>query len=145
MGCQVTAERNDLQWLRNINQTAAFNRWLGLDVISARDGEVTIRAEWRDELGQYAGFAHAGVVAGLVDTACGYAAALAAGHVLASHCSVHFLAPAIGGYFTATGRVIKAGRRQILATADLHAHSGGSAKLVATGQTLLMPPEPQPT
>lgn len=125
--------------IRELNGTAAFNRWLGIEVVVAQDGEAIIRIPWRDELGQYSGFAHAGVVAALIDTACGYAAASAAGMVLASHCSMNFLSPAVGDSFTATARVVKAGRRQILAAAELHAHRDGQDKLVATGETLLMP------
>ena len=60
--------------IRAINETAQFNRWCGLEVISAAPGAVDIAMPWRTEAGQYSGFLHAGVVAALIDTACGYAA-----------------------------------------------------------------------
>lgn len=51
---------------------------------------------WRREVGQYAGFLHAGLVGALIDTACGYAAATVVGRALASHYSVNCLRPAVG-------------------------------------------------
>jgi uncharacterized protein (TIGR00369 family) len=125
--------------LRALNDTAHFNRWLGIEVVSAEQGLATIRIPWRPELGQYAGFAHAGVVSALVDTACGYAAASTSGAVLTSHCSVNYLAPAVGTSFTCTARVVKAGRRQVVTSAELYAHRDGADHLVATGQALLVP------
>ena len=41
--------------LRDINATAAFNRWAGIEVVRAEPGEVEIRLLGRPELGQYAG------------------------------------------------------------------------------------------
>ena len=56
-----------LATLQQINQTAAFNRWAGFEVLRASDGQVELAMPWRDELGQYAGFLHAGVSAALLD------------------------------------------------------------------------------
>lgn len=132
-----------LKTLQAINQTAAFNRWAGIEVLSASAGEVEIRLAWRPEdMGQYAGFLHAGMIAALLDTACGYAAATLAGDVLASHFSVNCLAPAIGESFVARGKVIKAGRKQVFASAELFASSADAQlKLVATGNGILVPVE----
>jgi acyl-coenzyme A thioesterase PaaI-like protein len=65
------------------------------------------------------------------------------GRVLASHFSVNCLAPAVGHTFVARGRVVKPGRRQVFATAELYAQGadGGEPKLVATGNALLVPVE----
>ena len=50
------------------------------------------------------------------------------------------LAPAVGVAFLAKAQVVKAGRRQIFARADLFAEdSAGKRRQVATGETLLMP------
>ena len=78
-----------LAQLRSINGKAAFNRWCELEVVTASPGQVEIAMPWREEAGQYAGFLHAGLVAALIDTACGYAAATLVGpSVLAAHFSV---------------------------------------------------------
>lgn len=133
----MTALDNSLTTLRAINGTAAFNRWCGIEVLNAEDGVVEIRMPWRDEVGQYAGFLHAGVVGALIDTACGYAAATVTGRVLASHFSVNFLRPAIGEMFIARAKVIKTGKSQVFTACELFARSNGQEKLVATGETLL--------
>jgi uncharacterized protein (TIGR00369 family) len=125
--------------LRDLNASAAFNRWAGFEVVSAQPGRVELKMAWRDEAAQYAGFLHAGLVGALIDTACGFAAVTRVGAVLASHFSVNCLAPAVGREFYVTGEVTKAGRRQIFTRAELFAVAAdGSRKLVATGETILM-------
>ena len=126
-----------LAQLRAVNQTAAFNRWCGIEVLSAAPGTAEIGMPWRSELGQYAGFLHAGVVGALIDTACGYAAATLVGRVLASHYSVNCLRPAVGERFIARARVVKPGKAQVFTACELFALTGGVEKLVATGETLL--------
>jgi uncharacterized protein (TIGR00369 family) len=129
-----------LATLESVNQLAAFNRWAGFEVARAETGLVELRLPWRDELGQYTGFLHAGMVSALVDTACGFAAFTATGGpVLASSCDVRFLAPATGEAFVARARVVKAGRRQVFASAELFAEREGQRHLVACGETLLVP------
>jgi uncharacterized protein (TIGR00369 family) len=130
-----------LAQIKAINETAAFNRWAGFEVISAGNGEAELGLKWRDDLGQYNGFLHAGMLGALIDTACGYAAATVAGFVLASHYSVNCLSPAKGNEFVAKARVTKAGRRQVFATAEVFVVEGGERKLVATGETILIPVE----
>lgn len=124
--------------LRGINDSAAFNRWAGFEVTAAGEGNAEIRLAWKPELGQYAGFLHAGLTGALIDTVCGFAAATVAGRVLASHYSVNCLRPAVGEAFVARGRVVRAGKRQIFAAAELFAVTDGGEKLVATGETILM-------
>ena len=71
--------------IRAINDTAQFNRWCGIEVVSAEPGSAVIAMPWRAEAGQYSGFLHAGLIGALIDTACGFAAATLVGRVLASH------------------------------------------------------------
>lgn len=137
-----------LDTLQAINATAAFNRWAGFEVTQAGQGEAELRMAWRtDDMGQYAGFLHAGLIGAMLDTACGFAAATVSGRVLASHFSVNCLAPAVGRAFVARGRVVKAGRKQVFATAELFAEGEGDAalKLVATGSAILVPVEAAPS
>ena len=124
--------------LQSLNQTAAFNRWCGIEVDSAGAGTVQISMPWRGEAGQYSGFLHAGLIGALIDTACGFAAFTVAGQVLASHYSVNCLRPAVGQRFVARARVVKPGRTQVFTACELFAQSPGQDdKLVATGETLL--------
>lgn len=128
-----------LAQLRAINSAAAFNRWCGIEVVAAEPGSATIAMPWRPEAGQYAGYLHAGLVGALIDTACGFAAATLVGQVLASHYAVNCLRPAVGERFVARARVVKPGKSQVFTYCELFAVSGGSEKLVATGETLLVP------
>jgi acyl-coenzyme A thioesterase PaaI-like protein len=59
--------------------------------------------------------------------------------VLASHISVNCLAPARGDAFVARARVVKAGRRQVFARAELFAVRDDAEQLVATGDVILVP------
>jgi len=122
-----------------LSETAAFNRWAGFEVLDAGDGRAELKLPWRADLGQYAGFLHASMIGGMIDTACGFAAFTLSGRVLASHISVNCLAPASGDAFVARARVVKAGRRQVFAHAELFALRGEAEHLVATGDVILVP------
>ncbi|MDB5943180.1 MAG: PaaI family thioesterase [Ramlibacter sp.] len=126
-----------LAFTRSLNGKAAFNRWCGIEVDSVDPGRVQISMPWRGEVGQYAGFLHAGLIGALIDTACGFAAVSVVGLVLASHYGVNCLRPAVGERFVARARVIKAGKTQVFTACELFAVAGGQEKLVATGETLL--------
>jgi uncharacterized protein (TIGR00369 family) len=129
---------NPLEMLEKINAMAEFNRWCGIEVISAESGIVEIQMPWRPEIGQYSGFLHAGLIGTLIDTACGFAAATVAGpHLLAANFSVNCLRPAVGQTFIARARVVKPGKAQIFTSCDLFAVNSEVEKLVANGQTLL--------
>ena len=128
-----------LEMLRTINASAEFNRWCGIEVVSADKGSVELTVKWRKEFGQYAGFLHAGLIGALIDTACGFAAATMSGRVLASTFTVNCLRPAVGERFVARARVVKPGKKQIFTTCDLYAVGADGEKLVANGQTLLCP------
>lgn len=125
--------------LRALNDTAAFNRWCGIEVLEVGEGTATIAIPWREDFGQYAGFLHAALIGGFIDTACGYAASTLVGRVLASHFAVNCLRPAVGERFIARAAVVKPGRTQVFTRCDLFAQKDGKEVLVATGETLLVP------
>jgi uncharacterized protein (TIGR00369 family) len=121
-----------------INQSAAFNRWCGLEVKSASAGHVELVVPWRAEFGQYGGLLHAGLIASLIDTACGFAAATVAGSgVLAAHFSVNCLRQAQGERFIARVRVVRAGKTQVFTACELFGVVSQEERLVATGEALL--------
>ena len=134
-----TTASDPLALVRGINASAAFNRWCGLEVLAAGEGRAEIALAWREDLGQYSGFLHAGLVGALIDTACGFAAATVVGRVLASHFAVNCLRPAVGERFIARARVVKPGKTQVFTACELFAVADGAEKLVATGETLLTP------
>ncbi len=120
------------QELERVNASASFNRWAEFSVESAGAGRCAMRMPWRPECGQYSGFLHAGVVAAILETSCGFAAASELGAVLTSQISVCYLAPAVGESFRSEATLVRGGRRQAFAEARLMAVTGGEEKLVAT-------------
>jgi uncharacterized protein (TIGR00369 family) len=133
------ASSDPMSLVQGINATAAFNRWCGIEVLSAGEGKAEIAMPWRADAGQYAGFLHAGLIGALIDTACGFAAVTLVGRVLAAHYAVNCLRPAVGERFIARARVIKPGKTQVFTYCELFALAHGAEKLVATGETLLTP------
>jgi uncharacterized protein (TIGR00369 family) len=134
------AQGYDLQTLTALSASAAFNRVAGFEVVAAGNGEATIRMTWHDHFTQYSGHLHAGLIAALLDTASGFAAATRVGAVTASHFSMNCLKPAIGIHLIAKGTTVRTGRRQVFARAELFAENErGELSLVATGETLLVP------
>jgi uncharacterized protein (TIGR00369 family) len=129
-----------LRSLREINVQAAFNRWAEFEVLDAEPGKVTLAISWRDEFGQNSGFLGAGIIAALIDIACGFAAVTTArARVVAAHFSVNCLRPAVGGQFIARARVVNPGKSQITSR-ELFAQRDGVETLVATGEAILSAP-----
>jgi uncharacterized protein (TIGR00369 family) len=109
-------------------------------VIAAGNGEAEIHMKWNDKFTQYAGHLHAGMIAALIETACGFAAATVAGPLAASHFSVNCLKPAVGCILVAKASTVRAGSKQVFARGELFAEDEqGRTMLVATGESLLVP------
>jgi uncharacterized protein (TIGR00369 family) len=127
------------QDLAAVNASARLNRLAKFDVTAAENGAAEIVMQWNDDLTQYAGHLHAGMIAALLDTACGFAAATVVGNVTATHFSMNCLRPAVGRRFIAAGTTVRAGRKQVFAKAELFAENEqGVRTLVATGDTLMV-------
>jgi uncharacterized protein (TIGR00369 family) len=104
-----------------------------LDHVDA--GEVHIGLAVRDDLTQQHGYVHAGVVATIADSACGYAALslmAADAAVLSIEFKINMLAPAEGSRLVARAKVVKPGRTIVVCSADVYALRDGGEKLVAT-------------
>jgi uncharacterized protein (TIGR00369 family) len=130
----------DLWHLAAINAWANFNQRAGFEVVATANGEAEIRMKWNDSFTQYSGHLHAGMIAALLDTACGFAAATKVGSVTASHFSMNRMKPAVGRALVAKGRMMRAGSRQVFARAELFTEDWfGNTSLVATGEAILVP------
>ena len=127
-----------MQIFQQVNAASPFNTWAGFELLSAEGGAAEVAVDSRTDLLQHSGFLHAALVGGLIDTACGFAAASVAGNVLASQYQVMCYAPAVGERFVARAIVTRAGKRQVFATAELFALRDGAEKLVAGGSAVLM-------
>jgi uncharacterized protein (TIGR00369 family) len=125
---------------------ASFARQRVMETIGARllkvePGEVEIELAFREDLTQQHGYLHAGIVAAVVDSACGYAAmslAAAGAEVLSIEFKLNLLSPAAGESFVARARVKRAGRNVTVCAGDLFALKGDSEKLVATMLATMM-------
>lgn len=128
----------DPAWAARVRESFARQRimaWFGAELARLGPGEVDIALPFRDELTQQNGFLHAGVVATIADSACGYAAlSLApAGHdVLAVEFKLNLLAPATGPRIVARARVLRPGRTLTVCRADVLALRADGEHLVAT-------------
>lgn len=112
----------------------AFMETLGARLVHIGAGEVEIELPVAPHLTQQHGFVHAGAVASIADSACGYAALTTmpedAG-ILTAEFKINLLAPAMGERLLAKGRVVKAGRTLTVATAEVFAMADGVPKLCA--------------
>lgn len=108
---------------------------------SVGDGTVVLRLPVRDALTQQHGFMHAGAIATLADSACGYAALTKMppdAAVLSIEFKVNMLAPAVGEALVARAEVIRAGRTVMVCRSDVYAVKGSEEKLVAAMQGTMM-------
>jgi uncharacterized protein (TIGR00369 family) len=113
----------------------SFMTTLGAELVSVGQGSVEIRLPFSDALGQQNGFAHAGAITSILDSACGYAALSVAregAEVLSVEFKVNLLAPAVGEAFIARAAVKRAGKTLCVCAGDALAVSNGEEKLIAT-------------
>lgn len=114
---------------------------LGARLTRVEPGIVEIELPYRTNLTQQHGFLHAGVVASVLDSACGYAAFTlmpADAAVLSVEFKVNLLAPARGDRLLARAEVKRAGRTVTVCTADAFAFTGEQSKVVATMLATMM-------
>jgi uncharacterized protein (TIGR00369 family) len=111
---------------------------IGARLSMVEPGVVEITLPYRADLAQQHGYLHAGVVATIADSACGYAAYSlmpAGSEVLSVEFKVNMLRPAQGPEFVARAEVIKAGRTLTVVRADVFGVTGNAEReLVATMQ-----------
>jgi uncharacterized protein (TIGR00369 family) len=114
---------------------------LGAEIVVVEPGKFEIRFPFKTALTQQNGFIHAGVIASVMDSACGYAAmsVYPDDHdILSVEFKVNLLSPIVGEMFAARAVVKRAGKSLIVCTADAFATQGGEEKLVATMLATMM-------
>ncbi|MGH7677327.1 MAG: PaaI family thioesterase [Gemmatimonadaceae bacterium] len=119
----------------------AIMRTFGASLEEVAPGRVCIRMPFREDLAQQHGFLHAGAIAAVADSACGYAALTlmpADAAVLSIEFKVNMLAPAKGESIVARADVIRSGRTIVVCRADVYALNAGEEKLVAAMQGTMM-------
>lgn len=115
-------------------------RSMGAELSRVEPGEVEIASPFRPEVSQQHGFFHGGVVAALLDSACGYAALslMAPGAaVLTVEFKINFLAPARPGLLLARGRVVRPGRGLLVCLGRAYVRDGaGETEVALTTATM---------
>ena len=111
---------------------------LGVEVITVEPGRVQLALRHDDRFIQQHGFLHAGAVASVLDTACGYAAYTVMppeSAVLTATYTINLLAPAAGQRFAMTGEVVRAGRTLVVCRGE--AFADGSQRPFAVMQATM--------
>jgi uncharacterized protein (TIGR00369 family) len=117
-----------------------------MDTIGARltriaAGEAEITLPFRADLSQQDGYVHAGVIATILDSACGYAAFSLippGANMLTAEFKINLLRPAVGEDFVARGRVVKPGKTLTVSTGEVVARAGDTQRVVAIMTATLM-------
>ena len=113
---------------------------LGAELVYVAQGEVHIALRPRPALSQQHGYAHAGALTSIVDSACGYAAltvAPAGRDVLTVEFKVNFMRPAQADRFLAIGRVVKSGKTLTVCQGEVIGESGSRRDSVALMQATI--------
>ena len=125
----------------------SFMTLLGAQPVEISPGRVVLEMPNRSDFCQQNGFLHAGVIASIADSACGYAALTLmppGSDVLSVEFKVNLLAPAVGDRFRAVGTVVRSGRTLTVCSGEVLALTEGRAdKQVALMQATMIaaPPE----
>lgn len=101
---------------------APFIADLGVTLVAVSEGWLETELAIVPRLRQQHGYAHAGVVTTLADHTAGAAASTNVGpgqSVLTADFTIHLLRPASGELLRCRGEVVKAGKRLIVAQADV--------------------------
>jgi uncharacterized protein (TIGR00369 family) len=101
---------------------------LGVELAAIERGRVEMALRYDDRFTQQHGFMHAGAIASVLDSACGYAAYSVMppeAEVLTVTYTINLLAPAAGERFAVTGQVVRAGRTLIVCRGEAFADGSG--------------------
>lgn len=113
----------------------------GATLVDVTPGRVVAAMPFNAALTQQHGFLHAGVVAAVLDSACGYAAFSLMDEdsaVLTAEFKINLLAPAEGARFRFEAQVVKSGRTLLPAEGRAYAETEGGPRLIATMSATLM-------
>lgn len=132
-----------MERVRQSFERQGLMRHLGAELLRVVTGECVITLPYGDKVTQQQGAFHGGAIGALADIAGGYAAltvAPAGDEVVSIEYKINFLAACQGGELCATGRVVKAGKRIIVAAVDVvHVGDDGRQTPCAVVQQTIMP------
>ena len=128
---EITPERE--QAIREKFENNHFPRLVGIEIDSIEPGRARLSLEVREELLQLQGIMHGGVIATIIDTAVAFAIIGTSepdDRFTTVEMKVNYLAPIREGRVVADARLIRDGRRIVVADCDLFDSKG---RLAAKG------------
>jgi uncharacterized protein (TIGR00369 family) len=130
---RLTADQ--LVRIKNALQNVPFAQLIGIELEDIKAGAATLALDVREELKQNHGVVHGGVVASLIDSAAAFAVISVLPpdeRATTADLTISYLRPLTKGRARCTARVVRAGRRLIVVSAELSDEAG---KLTATALT----------
>jgi uncharacterized protein (TIGR00369 family) len=118
--------------IRKAVDSVPYAHLLGIELDDVSDGTATLGLNIRKELTQNHGVVHGGAIASLIDTATAFAiiSLLAPKEkVTTVDLTISYLRPLRNGRITAVAKVVRAGRRLFVVSAEV---TGNDGKLAAT-------------
>lgn len=110
--------------------TVPFAKLLGIKLDSVEAGDATLSLQIRDDFRQNAGVVHGGVIASLIDSATAFAILPLLNPNERSttvDLTISYLRPLTAGSMVAHAKVLRAGQRLIVVSAELHDDAGNLA------------------
>jgi uncharacterized protein (TIGR00369 family) len=136
-----------LTLLESFNAQGALMAW-NARLTSITPGACEISLAMGPNVSQQHGYFHGGVIGTIADSAGGYAAntlLMPVSECLSAEYKINFVAPAIGETLIARGKVLKAGKTLVVASAEVFVIHQGKEKLCAImQQTLFVIPKESP-
>lgn len=117
---QITAAQ--LRRIKKALTTVPFARLLGIELEDIASGTATLAVNVRKELTQNQGVVHGGAIASLIDTATAFAIIsllTPKEKVTTVDLAISYLRPVMGGRLKAVAKVVRAGRRLFVVSAEV--------------------------
>lgn len=124
-----------LEKLHTALRNVPFAKLLGIELLAAEHGAVTLGLRIRDDLRQIHGVLHGGAIASLIDTATAFAIVTQLTRpekFTTVDLTVNYLKPLKDGTATAQARVVRAGRRLLTVTAEVRDDAGSLAAMAVS-------------
>jgi uncharacterized protein (TIGR00369 family) len=126
----ITEEQKQIAF--KVVRNTPYLQHLGIELIEIGEGTATMIMPMKEELRQPYGLLHGGATASLIDTATAFAVVSAIGQedkASTVDLTVHYLRPVINETTICTAKVVRAGKRLITVSAEVHNEEG---KMIAT-------------
>lgn len=125
--------------------TVPFAKMLGIKLDAVEPGDATLSLQIRDDFKQNAGVVHGGVTAALIDSATAFAIVpllKPEERTTTVDLTISYLRPLISGTMVARAKVLRAGQRLIVVSAEL-VDDGGNLAATALSTYLRLPKRSQ--